>query len=79
MIVFHIAFWFISGLFFWQIYIIRKEQKQQQKREFWLLKKIVDEQVDNDFEKEKYQKRLLDIEDNIRILAKDLRNATKKL
>lgn len=77
MIIFHVAFGVISLLFFYQLFVIKKEQKKLEKKEFYLLKKFIDEKIENQEEREKYQKRLIVLEQDIRAIYKELRDANK--
>ena len=79
MILFHVAFWLISALIFHQIYVIRREQKTLEKKEFFLLKKFINEKIENEYEREKYIKRLATLERDVSSIYKELRNdKTKK-
>jgi len=65
MIIFHVVFWALSVVFAYQLYIIRKEQGLQQKKDFFLTKKVVSDNVDIDDALDKVNKHLTAIEENI--------------
>jgi len=69
MIIFHAVFWALSVVFAYQLYIIRKEQRLQQKKEFFLTKKVVSDNVDIDDALYNVNKRLKAIEENIKSIV----------
>ena len=74
MILFHAVFWILSVVFAYQLYVIRKEQRLQQRKEFFLTKKVVSDNVDIDEALNKLEKRLKAIEENIISIVLNKRN-----
>lgn len=74
MIIFHAVFWLLSMVFAYQLYLIRKEQRLQQKKDFFLTKKVVNDNVDIDEALSKVNERLKAIEENIISIVLNKRN-----
>jgi len=76
MFVFHLVFWLLSVIFIIQLYQIRREQRTIRKKEHYLFKTMVSNNVDNDYNHNKVEKRIVILEKTIEEILKKLRDET---